>query len=99
MINIDTIKASIVEHMKHVSAETVGWLAVICVHCATIPPIIGLLLGVSERLPSMDVVAFMWAGLVLFFIKSLITKDMLNILTIGIGFIVQAALLALLVFK
>lgn len=99
MIKLADIKSTVLEHMKHVSAETVGWLAVICVHCATIPPIVGLLLGVSERLPSMDVVAFMWAGLVLFFIKSLITKDMLNVLTIGIGFIVQAALLALLVFK
>ena len=99
MITFAEVKLAVSEHLKHVSAETIGWLAVLCVHCATVPPIIGLLLGVSERLPSMDVVAFMWAGLVLFFIKSLITKDMLNILTIGIGFIVQAVLLALLVFK
>jgi hypothetical protein len=99
MIDLTTIKNSIVEHFRHISTETIGWLAVVCVHCATIPPIVGLLLGVSERLPSMDVVAFMWTGLVLFFIKSLITRDMLNIITIGVGFIIQAGLLALLVFK
>lgn len=99
MITLETIKTSIVEHFRSVSAETLGWLAVLCVHCATIPPIVGLLLGVSERLPSMDVVAFLWTGLVLFFIKSLITKDTLNVITIGIGFIIQAGLLALLVFK
>lgn len=99
MITLETIKTSIVEHFRSVSAETLGWLAVLCVHCATIPPIVGLLLGVSERLPSMDVVAFLWTGLVLFFIRSLITKDTLNVITIGIGFIIQAGLLALLVFK
>lgn len=99
MINIETIKSAVVEHVRHISAETIGWLAVVCVHCATIPPIVGLLLGVSERLPSMDVVAFMWVGLVLMFIKSLITKDTLNTVTIGVGFIIQAGLLALLVFK
>ena len=99
MINVETIKSAVVEHVRHISAETIGWLAVVCVHCATIPPIVGLLLGVSERLPSMDVVAFMWVGLVLMFIKSLITKDTLNTVTIGVGFIIQAGLLALLVFK
>ena len=99
MITLDSIKTIVVEHVRRVSAETLGWLAVLCVHCATIPPIVGLLLGVSERLPSMDVVAFLWTGLVLFFIRSLLTKDTLNIITIGLGFIVQAGLLALLVFK
>lgn len=99
MITLVDIKTAVIEHLRHVSAETVGWLAVLCMHCATIPPIVGLLLGVSERLPSMDVVAFLWTGLVLMFIKSMITKDTLNIITISVGFIIQAGLLALLVFK
>jgi hypothetical protein len=69
------------------------------IHCSTVPPILALLLGVSDHLPSIDVVAFMWFGLILLFIKALITKDMLNVITIGVGFIFQAMLLGLLVFK
>ena len=97
--NFNTIKAAIAAHIRSLSADTVGWLAVIFMHAATIPSIIGLMLGVSDRLPTMDVVAFLWTGLILMFARALILKDMLNIVTIGIGFIVQAGLLGFLVFK
>lgn len=84
---------------KAISAEVVGWLAVVCIHCATVPPLIGLLLGVSERLPSIDVVAFLWLGLVLMFVRAMVVKDMLMVGTISVGFIIQALLLAFLVYK
>jgi hypothetical protein len=44
-------------------------------------------------------VLFSWAGLFAFFLKATIQKDLLNIVTIGFGFFVQAAMLALIVFK
>jgi len=92
-------KAFISEHVKNVSSETVGWLAVLFIHCATVPSLLGLLLGVSDRLPSIDVVVFLWVSLFLLFVKALINKDTLNIVTISGGFMVQASLLGLLVFK
>ena len=99
MFNVKTVSDFFTTHFRQISAETIGWLAVVCLHCATIPPVLGLLLGFSDRMPSIDLVLFLWAGLVLFFIKALVNKDMLNIITIGIGFIVQAGLLGFLVFK
>ena len=99
MDKLESVRQVVAEHLRHISTETIGWLAVILIHCSTIPPILALLLGVSDHLPSIDVVAFMWAGLVLLFIKALLTKDTLNVVTIGIGFIIQAMLLGLLVFK
>lgn len=99
MITTDTVKAFFASKLPKMSADMIGWLAVLFIHGATIPPVVGLLLGVSDRLPSIDVVLFMWTGLVLMFIRSLILKDMLNIITIGIGFMVQATLLGFLVFK
>ena len=93
------LKAFMVEHVKNVSSETVGWLAVLFIHCATIPSLLGLLLGVSDKLPSIDVVVFLWVSLFLLFVKALINKDTLNIITISVGFMVQASLLGLLVFK
>jgi hypothetical protein len=95
----EAAKKFVGEKFSHLSSEAVGWLAIVFIHCATIPSILSLLMGMSDRLPSLDVVAFAWGGLLLMFIKSLITRDMLNIITIGLGFFVQATLLALVVFR
>jgi uncharacterized protein with PQ loop repeat len=90
---------NIKEHAPQVSAETMGWIAVILLHLATIPTMIAILTGLTEKMPPVDLVLFSWAGLFCFFIKATIQKDLLNIVTIGFGFFVQAALLALVVFK
>ncbi len=82
-----------------ISADTLGWLAVILIHAATIPSLLALLTGLSDRTPTVDVVLFMWAGLCLMFGRAVVLKDTLNIVTIGAGFIVQAVLMALILFK
>jgi hypothetical protein len=93
------IKDTVVKYVKDISADTIGWLAVMFIHCATIPPLVGLLTGVSDHLPSIDVVAFLWFGLLLLYIKALVTRDTLITTTISLGFVIQAALLGFLVFK
>jgi hypothetical protein len=55
--------------------------------------------GLSDHVPSLDVVAFLWSGLVLLFLRAIVLKDTLNIITIGVGFIVQAGLMALILFR
>lgn len=87
------------EHLPQLSAETLGWLAAIVFHAATIPTLLALMTGLSDRTPGLDVVLFLWAGLVLLFMRAVVLKDMLNIVTIGTGFIVQAVLMALILFK
>jgi hypothetical protein len=102
-IDFDRIKQSVVEffstHFGKISAETMGWLAAIALHAATIPTLLALLTGLTDSTPSVDVVLFMWLGLVLLFGRAVILKDLLNIVTIGIGFVVQAVLMALILFK
>lgn len=98
-MSMNHVTSLIVSRLQSFSSETVGWFAVLLLHSATIPSVVGLMTGISDRLPSADVVMFLWAGLVLLFVKALISKDMLNIITIGVGFIVQAGLLGFLVFK
>jgi hypothetical protein len=99
MFNLDLWVKNIKEHAPHISAETAGWLAILLLHLATMPTMIALLTGLTEKLPPVDMVLFSWAGLFLFFIKATIQRDLLNIVTIGLGFFIQAALLALIVFK
>ena len=87
------------ENLPRVSADTLGWLAVILIHCATIPTLLALLTGLSDNVPNLDIVLFMWAGLVLLFVRSVVLKDTLNIITIGAGFIIQAVIMAMILFK
>jgi len=87
------------EQFVTVSADTLGWVAVILVHLATIPTLIAILTGLTEKTPPVDLVLLAWAGLFLFFVKATISKDILNIVTIGFGFFIQACLMALIIFK
>ena len=102
-IDFDKIKLNVVEffstHFSKISAETMGWLAAIALHAATIPTLLALLTGLTDTTPSVDVVLFMWLGLVLLFGRAVILKDLLNIVTIGLGFVIQATLMALILFK
>lgn len=98
-ININAIRNFLHVHLHTISADTLGWLAAIVIHCATIPSLIALLTGLSDKTPGVDIIMFMWAGLVLLFTKAVVMKDSLNIITIGIGFMIQATLMALILFK
>ena len=87
------------EHLPQLSAETLGWLAAIVFHAATIPTLLALMTGLSDRTPSLDIVLFLWAGLVLLFMRAVVLKDVLNIVTVGTGFILQAVMMAFILFK
>lgn len=87
------------DHLPRLSADTLGWLAGIVVHCATIPTLLALLTGLSDRTPNLDIVLFAWAGLLLMFARAVVLKDALNIITIGVGFMVQAVIMAMILFK
>jgi hypothetical protein len=82
-----------------VSLYTLGWLAVILIHCATIPTLLALLTGLSDNVPNLDIVLFMWGGLALLFFRAVVMRDLLNIITIGLGFITQAVIMAMILFK
>ena len=102
-MNIDTIIPTVRKffavHFSKVSADTLNWIAIIVLHAATIPSFIALMSGLSDRAPSLDLVLFIWSALALFFIRAVVLKDILNIITIGVGFMVQAMLMALLFFR
>ncbi len=96
-----------IEHTKFViksrigviSSETLAWLANIMLHAATIPSLLAVSMSLTDRLPSVDLVLLTWGALTLLFTKAVIVKDMLNVATIGFGFIVQSILMMLIFFK
>jgi hypothetical protein len=93
------VRKFFMDHLKKITADTLGWMAAIVLHCATIPSMLALMTGLSDRAPSFDVVMFIWAGLIMLFSRAVILKDMLNVVTIGVGFMVQSALMAFILFK
>lgn len=86
-------------HMVPLSAETLGWLAVILIHSATIPTLLAVLTGLSDRMPTVDLVLLVWAGLTALFAQACVQRNMLQIITISAGFIVQSSLMALIFFR
>jgi hypothetical protein len=95
----DSVKKFFGEKMSKFSSETLGWLAILFIHGATIPGLLALMAGISGAPPSVDVVLMVWIGLILLFAKAAVQKDMLNVFTIGIGFMIQAVMMMLIFFK
>ena len=85
-------------NLSTTTAETINWLGILVLLIAPVPSFIAVMSGLSERMPPLDVVLLLWGGLSLLFIRSAILKDMLMVVTIGLGFIIQAMLLGLTFF-
>jgi len=98
-INRESINQFLNTYLPKISADTLGWLAVVVINCATIPTLLALMTGLSDKVPSLDMVMFLWASLILLFARAIVLRDMLNIITISVGFMIQASLMAMILFK
>lgn len=81
------------------TAETLSWIGLVLIHASTIPTVLSVMAGLNDKLPPIDMVLFVYGGLALFFVRAAILKDMINIVTIGFGFVIHTILLSLLIFK
>lgn len=96
---MEYFKDFIYNKLGKMSADTLGWLANITLHCATIPSFFALMTGITDKPPAVDLVLMVWATLGLLFFRAVLLRDLLNIVTIGIGFLLQATAMALIFFK
>jgi hypothetical protein len=99
MTDLSEFKANVALAVSKISSEAVGWISVLVLHAATIPTLLAVMSGLTDRMPPVDLVLMIWAALTLLFVKAAVQKDMLNIVTIAFGFIVQAVMMALIFFK
>ena len=81
------------------TAETIAWIGIVLIHAATIPTMISIMSGLSDKMPPVDLILFIWGGLSMLFVRAVILRDILHIVTIGVGFIIHSVLLALILFK
>ena len=80
-------------------SEICGYVGMVLIHSATLPPTLKVILGYATNLPPIEMILLVWTGLFLFLIRALSTNDKLYILSNSIGFFFNSILLALIVFK
>lgn len=86
-------------HIPKISADTLEWLTIVVLHCVTVPTMLALMAGLTDKTPGLDMVLFVWGALVLMFARSILLKNAMNTVTNGAGFIAQSVMMALVLFK
>lgn len=95
----DMFMTFLTAHLGKISAHTLGLMTIILMHLASIPTLLAVLTGHSDRLPPVDLMIFVWSALITLFFKSLIEKNFLYIATICLGFCAQTVIMSLILFK
>lgn len=85
--------------LNKISADTLAWITNIVLHCVTVPSLLALMTGLTDKTPPVDIILMLWTALALLFFRAVLLKDLLNIITIGVGFMLQAIALILIFFK
>ena len=98
--NLKEYLRNFLEHkLRPSTAESIGWIGLVLLLASLIPTFLAVMAGVTDKMPPIDLVLFMWAALITFFLRAAILKDTVIILTIGVGFMVNAVFMALILFK
>ena len=87
------------QSIRQVSIDGIGWTGLIALHAVTIPSLFGLMTGLTDNTPPIDMVIILWAAMGLFYIKAILERNVVSLVIIGLGFIMQSILMALVFFK
>jgi hypothetical protein len=94
-----TILQMVRDHIVNISAHTLGWMTIVMLHLSSVPSLLAILTQQSDKMPQVDIMLFVWGGLVTIFFKSLFERNYLYIATICLGFVGQTILMSLILFK
>ena len=87
------------QSIRQVSIDGIGWTGLIALHAVTIPSLFGLMTGLTDNTPPIDMVIILWAAMALFYVKAILERNVVSLVIIGLGFIMQSILMALVFFK
>lgn len=80
----------------NMSRETLaGWAGVVLLQGATLPSMIGNIMGWSNNLPPLSMVLMVWTGLLCYFYRAVKQRDVVYITSNGVGLFLNTILLAL----
>jgi hypothetical protein len=92
-------KQWVINHLPHVSANTLQITAVVLFHAATLPSLISIMLAWTDHTPMLDMVILVWAGLIAMFAQAMVQKNQTLAILISAGFMFQSMLMALIFFQ
>lgn len=87
------------EHIGKISAHTLGWITILLLHFAAVPTLLAVLVGTTDKMPSVDIVLFIWSALITLFFKAMIEKNFLYVATVCVGFAAQTIIMSLILFR
>lgn len=73
----------------------VGYVGMLFIQFATTPTIFRAIFTGDKDFPAWDLVFMVWAGLALYFVRAVMQRDMVYMISNGIGFTFQSVLLIL----
>lgn len=79
--------------------NTIGWVGMLLVQCASFPALYELIVLGQAELPPLSMVLMLQAGLALYFWRAILQKDFIYLVSNGIGFCIQTVLFCLIIFK
>lgn len=106
MTTIDRVKnfaekaaAWLESHVSNMGAGAFAWLAVFMLHSATVPALLAIMTGLSDNMLPVEMVLLVWMGLAMMFLQAVVQRNFVQIITISVGFMLQAGLMAVIFFK
>ena len=99
VLDINKVQKWVVDIIAPISAETLNWIGVILIHASTIPALLAVFTGLSDRMPPIDMVLLIWGGLIAMFVQAAVLNNRVQMFTISAGFMIQSILMALIFFK
>jgi len=89
---------SFFESFPKASADVFAWISIVVLSLSNVPGYYALMTAVTDKTPPLDMSLIVWVGLLLYFFRSAILRDMIMVATIGIGFAIQLICLGLIYF-
>lgn len=84
---------------KHLNTTNLAWVGVVLLQGATLPSTIQKIMGVEGvQMPPVTMVLMVWAGLLCYMIRAIVQKDVVYMVSNGIGIVLNTIMLALIVF-
>lgn len=85
--------------IRGISIEGINWTALLTLQAVLLPSLFGLMSGLTDDVPPIDIVLILYAAMALLYIKAILEKNVISLIIIGTGFIGQSVLMALIFFK
>lgn len=80
------------------TANFFEWCALVLLHLAFVPTYLSMMQSEIYVMPPLDVCLFVWVALLILLLRAAVLRNMLNIMTLGLGFVVQLVLVAFVFF-